>query len=84
MQYLVRMITPPNGTVLDPFSGSGTTGVACKIDGFNFVGLELSEEYAKIAQQRIDTFVEEKEFIDNCKIFESEKNKIETQYNLFD
>lgn len=84
MQYLVRMITPPNGTVLDPFSGSGTTGVACKIDGFNFVGLELSEEYAKIAQARIDAFVEEKELIDNCKIFESEKNKIETQYNLFD
>ena len=84
MQYLVRMITPPNGTVLDPFSGSGTTGVACKIDGFNFVGLELSEEYAKIAQARIDVFVEEKELIDNCKIFESEKNKIESQYNLFD
>jgi len=84
MQYLVRMITPPNGTVLDPFSGSGTTGVACKIDGFNFVGLELSEEYAKIAQARINVFVEEKELIDNCKIFESEKNKIETQYNLFD
>lgn len=84
MQYLVRMITPEGGTVLDPFSGSGTTGVACKIDGFNFVGLELSEEYAAIAQQRINTFVEEKEFIDNCKIFESEKNKIETQYNLFD
>jgi DNA modification methylase len=84
MQYLVRMITPEGGTVLDPFSGSGTTGVACKIDGFNFVGLELSEEYAAIAQQRIDTFVEEKEFIDNCKIFESERNKIESQYNLFD
>lgn len=84
MQYLVRMITPPNGTVLDPFAGSGTTGVACKIDGFNFVGLELSEEYAKIAQARIDVFVEEKELIDNCKIFESEKNKIESQYNLFD
>jgi site-specific DNA-methyltransferase (adenine-specific) len=78
------MITPEGGTVLDPFSGSGTTGVACKIDGFNFVGLELSEEYAAIAQQRIDTFVEEKEFIDNCKIFESERNKIESQYNLFD
>lgn len=84
MQYLVRMITPPNGTVLDPFAGSGTTGVACKIDGFNFVGLELSEEYAEIARARIEKFVEEREFIDDCKIFESEKNKIETQYRLFD
>jgi site-specific DNA-methyltransferase (adenine-specific) len=78
------MITPPNGTVLDPFAGSGTTGIACKIDGFNFVGLELGEEYAEIARARIDSFVEEKEFIDECKIFESEKNKIDTQYNLFD
>jgi DNA modification methylase len=84
MQYLVRMITPPNGTVLDPFAGSGTTGVACKIDGFNFVGLELSEEYAQIGRARIEKFVEEKEFIDDCKIFESEKNKIESQYRLFD
>lgn len=84
MQYLVRMITPPNGTVLDPFAGSGTTGVACKIDGFNFVGLELSEEYAEIARARIEKFVEEREFIDDCKIFESEKNKIESQYRLFE
>lgn len=84
MQYLIRMITPPNGTVLDPFSGSGTTGVACKIDGFNFVGLELSEEYSEIARARIAKFVEEKEFIDDCKIFESEKNKIESQYRLFE
>ena len=84
MQYLVRMITPPNGTVLDPFSGSGTTGVACKIDGFNFVGLELSEEYGEIARARIEKFVEEREFIDDCKIFESEKNKIESQYRLFE
>lgn len=84
MQYLVRMITPEGGTVLDPFAGSGTTGIACKIDGFNFVGLELGEEYAEIARARIASFVEEKEFIDECKIFESEKNKIDTQYNLFD
>lgn len=84
MQYLVRMITPPNGTVLDPFSGSGTTGVACKIDGFNFVGLEISEEYGEIARARIEKFVEEREFIDDCKIFESEKNKIESQYRLFE
>jgi len=84
MQYLVRMITPPNGTVLDPFAGSGTTGVACKIDGFNFVGLELSDEYSEIARARIEKFVEEREFIDECKIFESKKNKIDTQYSLFD
>jgi len=53
MQYLVNMITPQNGIVLDPFCGSGTTGVACKIDGFNFVGLEQDPDYAKIAEARI-------------------------------
>jgi site-specific DNA-methyltransferase (adenine-specific) len=56
MQYLVKMITPPNGIVLDPFCGSGTTGVACKIDGFQFVGLEQDPEYAKIAEARIANY----------------------------
>jgi DNA modification methylase len=56
MQYLVKMITPPNGIVLDPFCGSGTTGVACKLDGFQFVGLEQDPEYAKIAEARIANY----------------------------
>lgn len=54
MEYLVRMITPPGGTVLDPFMGSGTTGVAAKSLGFNFIGVELSPEYAEIAKRRIE------------------------------
>jgi DNA modification methylase len=56
MQYLVKMITPPNGIVLDPFCGSGTTGVACKIDGFQFIGLEQDPEYTKIAEARISNY----------------------------
>jgi DNA modification methylase len=56
MQYLVKMITPPNGIVLDPFCGSGTTGVACKLEGFRFVGLEQDPEYAKIADARITNY----------------------------
>jgi len=84
MQYLVRLITPENGIVLDPFNGSGTTGVACKIDGFNYVGMDLSHEYCAIAQARIDTFVEEKEFINDCKIFESVKNELDGQTSIFD
>jgi len=56
MQYLVKMITPPNGIVLDPFCGSGTTGVACKLEGFRFVGLEQDPEYAKIAYARIANY----------------------------
>ena len=78
MQYLVRMITPPNGIVLDPFAGSGTTGIACKIDGFNFVGLELSEEYTEIANSRIESFKEEKVFIDETIIYKT-RNKEEEE-----
>lgn len=54
MQYLVKLITPPNGTVLDPFMGSGTTGVASKSLGFNFIGIEREAEYIEIAKRRIE------------------------------
>ena len=53
MEYLIKLVTPPNGTVLDPFMGSGSTGVACKKLGFEFVGIELSEEYFEIAENRV-------------------------------
>ena len=53
MEYLVRLITPKEGTVLDPFMGSGTTGMACKSEGFDFIGIELNEDYCKIAEARI-------------------------------
>ena len=59
MQYLVRLITPPNGIVLDPFCGSGTTGIACKLEGFDFVGMEQDAEYCKIAEARINNYQEE-------------------------
>lgn len=48
MRYLVRLVTPPNGTVLDPFAGSGTTGIACIIEGFNYVLIEKRERFAKV------------------------------------
>ena len=54
MQYLVRLVTPVGGTVLDPFMGSGSTGKACVLEGFDFIGIELDPEYCKIAQARID------------------------------
>ena len=54
MQYLVRLITPPTGIVLDPFMGSGSTGKACMYEGFGFIGIDQSEEYVKISQARID------------------------------
>ena len=53
MRYLVRMVTRRGGTVLDPFMGSGTTGKAAMLEGVNFIGCELDEEYLKIAEKRI-------------------------------
>lgn len=53
MKYLIRLVTPPGGTCLDPFMGSGTTGVAAKLEGFIFVGVERESEYIKIAEKRI-------------------------------
>jgi len=53
MKYLCRLITPPKGTVLDPYMGSGTTGMACREEGFNFIGIELEPDYIKIAEARI-------------------------------
>ena len=53
MRYLCRLITPPNGVVLDPFMGSGSTGKAAMLEGFDFIGCELSEDYYKIAEKRI-------------------------------
>jgi site-specific DNA-methyltransferase (adenine-specific) len=53
LQYLCRLITPPNGLVLDPFAGSGSTGKACKKEGFRFIGIEKEAEYCEIARRRI-------------------------------
>lgn len=64
MRYLVRLITPPGGVILDPYTGSGTTGIAAKLEGFRFVGCELCygqpgpdgkpmPDYATIAAARI-------------------------------
>lgn len=53
MEYLVTLVTPPNGVVLDPFMGSGTTGIAANSKGFNFIGIEKDEKYFNIANERI-------------------------------
>jgi site-specific DNA-methyltransferase (adenine-specific) len=54
MRYLCRLITPPNGIVLDPFMGSGSTGKAAMLEGFDFIGIEQEIDYLKIAQARIE------------------------------
>lgn len=53
MRWLVRLVTPPGGVVLDPFAGSGSTGRAAVLEGFRFVGIELEAEYAELARSRI-------------------------------
>lgn len=55
MKYLCRLITPKGGTVLDPFMGSGSTGMAAKEENFDFVGIEKEEEYFNIASARIES-----------------------------
>lgn len=53
MRYLCRLVTPPKGTILDPFAGSGSTGRGAVAEGFNFVGIELDPAYVEIAKARI-------------------------------
>jgi hypothetical protein len=53
MRWLVRLVTPPGGLVLDPFAGSGTTGIAAVLEGFDFVGVERDPDYLPIARARV-------------------------------
>jgi len=54
MRYLIKLVTPPNGTVLDPFSGSGTTLQAAVEEGFNCIGIEREDEYIKNIEFRME------------------------------
>ena len=61
MEYLVKLVTPKGGTTLDPFMGSGTTGIAALNNGFNFIGIEMSYDYMEISKQRIKAWTEPKQ-----------------------
>jgi DNA modification methylase len=63
MRYLCRLVTPSNGVVLDPFMGSGTTGVAAKKEGFEFIGMEREGDYYDIASARINNTRSKREWI---------------------
>ena len=63
MRYLCRLITPKGGTVLDPFMGSGSTGIAAKDEGFEFIGIEREKEYFEIAERRISVASPLEEFM---------------------
>ena len=72
MRYLCRLVTPPNGLILDPFTGSGSTGKAAILEGFRFLGFEMETQYIEIATARIEWAIEQKE-----------KQKTEQENTLF-
>ena len=53
MRWLVRLVTPPGGTVLDPFAGSGTTGIAAVLEDRSFIGIDNDDEYVPITDARV-------------------------------
>ena len=63
MNYLITMITPPNGIVLDPFMGSGSTGIAARLNGNRFIGIDLEKEYIDIAEARINNYEKYRQFL---------------------
>jgi DNA modification methylase len=64
MRYLIKLVTPPGGTVLDPFTGSGSTGKAALLDGYKFVGAELTAEYMPIIEGRLRWALEQDADVD--------------------
>jgi DNA modification methylase len=58
MKYLIKLITPPGGVVLDPFNGSGSTGMAAVELGHEYIGCELDPAYVDIATKRIEAYYE--------------------------
>ncbi|HML25634.1 MAG TPA: site-specific DNA-methyltransferase, partial [Methanomethylovorans sp.] len=54
MRYLCKLVTPPKGVILDPFMGSGSTGKAAILEGFDFLGVEINPEYFAVAEERIN------------------------------
>ncbi|MEV4423060.1 site-specific DNA-methyltransferase, partial [Patulibacter sp. NPDC049589] len=53
MRWLIGLVTPPDGSVLDPFCGSGTTGIAALLEGRRFLGIEAQDDYVQVARARI-------------------------------
>jgi site-specific DNA-methyltransferase (adenine-specific) len=62
MAYLIRLVTPKGGVVLDPFMGSGSTGKAAVLEGMDFIGIEREEEYYEISKQRIENETNKRKF----------------------
>jgi DNA modification methylase len=61
MRYLCKLVTPAGGTILDPFAGSGTTGEAAALEGFNAILIEKEDEYAIDIRNRLSLFLKDKD-----------------------
>lgn len=72
MKYLIKLITPPNGIVLDPFNGSGSTGMAAVELGYEYIGCELDPNYVEIASKRIEAWNEIKNNNNFSQLFQEE------------
>jgi site-specific DNA-methyltransferase (adenine-specific) len=68
MRYLCRLLCPPDGTVLDPFAGSGSTGVGAVLEGFGFIGLELDPVHVEIATSRIEAALQRRIIVQHGKV----------------
>ena len=85
MRYLVRLVTPPNGICLDPYLGSGTTAIACEMEKFSWIGIELMPEYAEIAKARIGAVKDYEATLDTKTIIqESIKEDKEKELGIMD
>lgn len=77
MRWLVRLVTPPGGIVLDPFTGSGTTGCAAVLEGFDFIGIERDAEYVGIARARIAWWARHPEGVETDRVYAAERRRAE-------
>jgi site-specific DNA-methyltransferase (adenine-specific) len=73
MKYLIKLITPPGGIVLDPFNGSGSTGCAAVELGFDYIGCELDPKYVEISEKRIEAWLNTLDPIRASGLFEEEE-----------
>jgi site-specific DNA-methyltransferase (adenine-specific) len=71
MKYLIKLVTPPNGKVLDPFNGSGSTGMAAVELGYEYVGIEQDEKYCEISRKRIAAHFQKADPLRASGLFES-------------
>ena len=84
MRWLVRVVVPRGGVVLDPFMGSGTTGIAAALEGRGFFGIEREEAYFGLAERRIDWWARHPEGADTEAVLAQERERAPGQLGLFE